>query len=180
MSLLLLKTLWICWKNIFSICLDILVKLSDSDTRFTSKFWTEFFRVLNVKLGVSLPYHHQANGLAKRNVQTVKLILWKMLADNQHGLNIILGRHPYTPLSLVDYDVLPINIPNARDRIVFKRIVLANVRELLRVDKRKMKIRSDLHKKGHNVKLIGSKLNQDKMPSGSYGLTILHPKTSIE
>eukprot|EP01132_Coremiostelium_polycephalum_P010427 gene10427-12805_t len=76
------------------------VIVSDSDRRFTSKFW------------------------------------------------ILLGHHPHTPLSLVDYDVLPSNIPSVKERIETK-VVLANVRELLRISKLKMKYRTDKNKNHH-------------------------------
>eukprot|EP01132_Coremiostelium_polycephalum_P000939 gene939-1187_t len=41
-------------------------------------------------------------------------------------LKILLGHHPYTPLSLVDYEVFPSNIQSVKERIEPKRVVLAN------------------------------------------------------
>ena len=49
--------------------------VSDRDTRFTSQFWTELLKLLNVQAKMTTSAHQQANGLAERTNRTIEDIL---------------------------------------------------------------------------------------------------------
>jgi len=49
--------------------------LSDSDLRFTSKFWESLQAALGTKLRLSSPYHPQTNGQSERTIQSLEDLL---------------------------------------------------------------------------------------------------------
>ena len=48
---------------------------SDSDPRFTSRFWTGLIKELGVKLNLSTAFHPQTDGHSKRTIQTMEDML---------------------------------------------------------------------------------------------------------
>lgn len=57
--------------------------VSDNGPPFGSREFKKFAEKHNIKLMKSPPYHPQSNGLAERNVQTVKKILYKSILDTE-------------------------------------------------------------------------------------------------
>lgn len=49
--------------------------ITDRDPKFLTKFWTMFFKKLNVKLFYSTAYHSQLDSSSKKTNQTVKIAL---------------------------------------------------------------------------------------------------------
>ena len=57
--------------------------VSDRDSKFVSKFWTELHKLLGVKLLKSTAYHPQTDGMSERAVRTVSQILHTMVSADQ-------------------------------------------------------------------------------------------------
>jgi hypothetical protein len=49
--------------------------ISDHDPKFTSEFWKEIFKQLNVQRMMTTAYHPQADGLSERRNQTVEIAI---------------------------------------------------------------------------------------------------------
>ena len=49
--------------------------ISDRDTRFTSKFWSEFVRLVGSRAAMTTSFHPQANGQAENTNQTMETVL---------------------------------------------------------------------------------------------------------
>ena len=47
--------------------------VSDRDGRFTSEYWTEFMKILNIKPGMSTAFHPQTDGQTERMNRLVLL-----------------------------------------------------------------------------------------------------------
>src|SRR5258708_3560501 len=50
--------------------------VSDRDSKFTSKFWTELHHLLGVRLKMTTSFHPQGDGQAKWTIQTIIQIIW--------------------------------------------------------------------------------------------------------
>ncbi|MBW0490215.1 hypothetical protein O181_029930 [Austropuccinia psidii MF-1] len=70
-----IDTALLFWNNIISTCGVPKIILSDRDSKFTSKFWTNAYDMLGTKLAFSTAYHPQTDGLAERMIQTMEDIL---------------------------------------------------------------------------------------------------------
>jgi hypothetical protein len=57
--------------------------VSDRDSKFTSKFWTETHRILGVKLLLSTSFHPQTDGSSERANQTITQILRSVVQSDQ-------------------------------------------------------------------------------------------------
>ncbi|GJX85321.1 putative reverse transcriptase domain-containing protein [Tanacetum coccineum] len=55
--------------------------LSDSDSRFTSRFWQSMQEALGTRLDMSAAYHPQTDGQSKRIIQTLKDMLTTCVID---------------------------------------------------------------------------------------------------
>jgi hypothetical protein len=49
--------------------------VSDRDPRFTSNFWQELFKIMEVKIALSSARHAQTNGQSEKMINTVKQYL---------------------------------------------------------------------------------------------------------
>ena len=49
--------------------------VSDSDARFTSRFWQAFQECFGTKLNLSTTYHPQTDGQSERTIQTIEDML---------------------------------------------------------------------------------------------------------
>src|SRR5260221_3629082 len=50
--------------------------VSDRDSKFMSKFWTELHRLLGVRLKMTTSFHPQGDGQAEQMIQTIVQIIW--------------------------------------------------------------------------------------------------------
>ena len=55
----------------------------DRDSKFTSKWWREIHRILNVKILMSTSFHPQTDGLTERANRSIAQILRAFVAANQ-------------------------------------------------------------------------------------------------
>ncbi len=70
-------------KNV--VCLHGLPKsiVSDRDSKFTSKFWTELHHLLGVRLKMTTSFHPQGDGQAEWTIQTIVQIIWVTVCPDQ-------------------------------------------------------------------------------------------------
>jgi hypothetical protein len=57
--------------------------VSDRDSKFTSKFWTELHRISGSKLLMSTAFHPQTDGATERSIRSVNQILRALVDDDQ-------------------------------------------------------------------------------------------------
>ena len=57
--------------------------ISDRDTKFTSDFWKELMRLLNVKQGMSTSYHPRTDGQTERTNRTLEEVLRSFISPDQ-------------------------------------------------------------------------------------------------
>lgn len=57
--------------------------ISDLDTRFTGRYWTELFKLMGVELNLSTSFHRQTDGQTKRVNTLVELYLRHYVSTNQ-------------------------------------------------------------------------------------------------
>ena len=57
--------------------------ICDRDSKFTSKWWREIHRILNVKILMSTSFHPQTDGLMERANRSIAQILQAFIAANQ-------------------------------------------------------------------------------------------------
>ena len=57
--------------------------ISDRDTRFTSNFWTELMKPLNIKLNLSTSFHPQTDGQSERAFRTIQELLRCLVSYSQ-------------------------------------------------------------------------------------------------
>jgi hypothetical protein len=101
--------------------------VSDRDPRFTSNFWQELFKILEVKIALSSARHAQTDGQSEKMMNTVKQYLrifcnynqidwneWLWMAEFAYNgavqastgitpFQIVYGYQPFTPISLIKY-----------------------------------------------------------------------------
>src|SRR6266705_1474320 len=70
--------------------------MSDQDSKFTSKFWHELHQILGVQLKFTMVFHPQADGQAKRMIQTVVQILWATVRPDQKDWAMKLSMAEFT------------------------------------------------------------------------------------
>ncbi|MBW0461919.1 hypothetical protein O181_001634 [Austropuccinia psidii MF-1] len=70
-----MNTALLFWNNIISTCGVPKIIISDRNPKFTSKFWTNLYEMLGIKLEFSTAYNPQTDGLAERMIQTMEDIL---------------------------------------------------------------------------------------------------------
>ncbi len=70
-------------KNV--VCLHRLPKsiVSDRDSKFMSKFWTELHHLLRVRLKMTTSFHPQGDGQAEQMIQTIVQIIWVTVCLDQ-------------------------------------------------------------------------------------------------
>src|SRR5260221_4925951 len=70
-------------KNV--VCLHRLPKsiVSDRDSKFMSKFWTQLHCLLGVRLKMTTSFHPQGDGQAEQTIQTIVQIIWVTVCLDQ-------------------------------------------------------------------------------------------------
>ena len=106
--------------------------VSDRDSKFTSRFWQEFHRLMGVKLAMSTAFHPQTDGQTEKANQTLESILRAFVDQQQTNWDLLLsaaefaynnstnvstgfspfflnsGFHPRVPATLLE----PVSSPN--------------------------------------------------------------------
>ncbi|MBW0478049.1 hypothetical protein O181_017764 [Austropuccinia psidii MF-1] len=67
-----MDTALLFWNNIISTCGVPEIIISDRDPKFTSRLWTNLYKILGTKLAFYTAYHPQTDGLAERMMQTLE------------------------------------------------------------------------------------------------------------
>ncbi|MBW0485730.1 hypothetical protein O181_025445 [Austropuccinia psidii MF-1] len=75
-----MDTALLFWNRIISSCGVPKIIISDGDTKFTSKLWTNLYDMLGAKLAFSTAYHPQTDVLAERMIQTMEDIIRRFCA----------------------------------------------------------------------------------------------------
>jgi hypothetical protein len=93
--------------------------ISDRDAKFTSDFWKELMRLLNVKQGMSTSYHPRTDGQTERTNRTLEEVLRSFISPDQsnwddllplvefainNSINVATGSTPF----LMNYGQTPI------------------------------------------------------------------------
>jgi len=130
--------------------------VSDRDKLFTSKFFAQLMRILNVKQVMGTSYQHDFNGAAERLNRTVEVMLRHVVSDHpdrdfedylpqiQWAYNTTVhdsirvspffanwGYEPRLPLPLKNLQELPDQHKSLKDYVEHQQNVLAKVREAL-------------------------------------------------
>jgi transposase InsO family protein len=64
--------------------------ISDRDTKFTSHFWKELHRLMDVKLAMSTAFHPQTDGQTERANQTLEIMLRAFVDQRQTNWDLLL------------------------------------------------------------------------------------------
>src|SRR5690606_40659264 len=64
--------------------------VSDRDAKFTSHFWKELHRLMDVKLAMSTAFHPQTDGQTERANQTLETILRAFVDQRQTNWDLLL------------------------------------------------------------------------------------------
>ena len=64
--------------------------VSDRDSKFTSRFWTELHRLMDTKLALSTAFHPQTDGQTERANQTLESILRAFVDQRQTNWDLLL------------------------------------------------------------------------------------------
>ncbi|WVZ67898.1 hypothetical protein U9M48_016915, partial [Paspalum notatum var. saurae] len=138
--------------------------ISDRDRVFTSKFWRELFRLVDVQLQMSSSYHPQSDGQTERLNQTMetflrcfanscpsKWIKWRSLAEFWYNSSFhsAIGRSPFEALygyppkhfGISTADV--VTVPDLDDWLTERRVMTDLIRQHLLRSKQRMKKQAD-------------------------------------
>jgi len=57
----------------------------DQDSHFTSKFWSQIMKSLNIQVWMATQYHHQTNGQVERRIRTLKQMMRNFVNRRQNN-----------------------------------------------------------------------------------------------
>lgn len=153
--------------------------ISDRDSKFTSRFWQELHRLMDVKLAMSTAYHPQTDGQTEVMNKTLGIMLRAFIDEKQTNWDILLpaaefaynnsvhhstgfspfflntGQHPHTPGSLLAPAVT--NVPSVQDYLDQQSSALLLAQEALQSAQDHQKEQADKKRQDHNFK-IGDKI----------------------
>ena len=66
------------------------VIVHDRDVRFTARFWTEYWKLMGAKLGVSTAYHPQTDGQTERENRTIGAVIRSVINEDQDDWDVTL------------------------------------------------------------------------------------------
>ena len=75
-------TAWLFFNNVFRYHGLPTKIISDRDPKFTSNFWTELMKLVDVKLNLSTSHHPQTDGQSERTIRTLEQLLRSTLNGN--------------------------------------------------------------------------------------------------
>lgn len=165
----------IFFDNIFRLHGMPTVIVSDRDTKFTSRFWQELHRLMDVKLAMSTAFHPQIDGQTERANQTLESILRAFVDHRQTNWDLLLsaaefaynnsvntstgfspfllnyGFHPRVPASLLE----PISSPNPNvsDFLDSQRLALFTASENIQKAQNRQAINADASRRDHDFQV---------------------------
>lgn len=139
--------------------------VSDRDSRFTGKFWSELMTLLGTKLRLSTAFHLQTDGQTERANRTLEEMLRSYVSYNQRDWDLYLpmlefaynnsinpstgfspfflnyGHHPIVPSTLVTPPTT--NVPSVSEFVTSQSTALAKAKDAIIEAQDKQKLQGD-------------------------------------
>jgi hypothetical protein len=149
--------------------------VSDRDTKFTSRFWKELSRLMDVHLAMSTAFHPQTDGQTERANRTLITMLRNFVDQRQTNWDLLLsaaefainnatnastgvtpfflnsGNHPNVPLALLT--PAPGPNPAANDFAQAQSDALILAKESLAAAQERQAANADAHRRDHSFKV---------------------------
>jgi transposase InsO family protein len=149
--------------------------VSDRDTKFTSRFWKELSRLMDVHLAMSTAFHPQTDGQTERANRTLITMLRNFVDQRQSNWDLLLsaaefatnnatnastgvspfflnsGSHPNMPMSLLTPAPGPNPLVNEFVQAQSEALILA--KESLAVAQERQAASADIHRREHDFKI---------------------------
>jgi transposase InsO family protein len=149
--------------------------VSDRDAKFTSRFWTELSRLLDVHLAMSTAFHPQTDGQTERANRTLITMLRSFVDQRQSNWDLLLpaaefavnnavnassgvspfffntGMHPNVPMSLLAPSPGP--NPSANDFVRLQSEALILAKESLAAAQERQATAADTRRRDHDFKV---------------------------
>lgn len=148
--------------------------VSDRDSKFTSRFWQELHRLMDVKLAMSTAYHPQTDGQTEVMNKTLGIMLRAFIDEKQTNWDILLpaaefaynnsinhstgfspfylntGQNPRTPATLLT--PTDSNVPSVHDYLHMQSSALLFAQDALQRAQDHQKEQADKKRQDHNFK----------------------------
>jgi hypothetical protein len=149
--------------------------VSDRDAKFTSRFWTELSRLLDVHLALSTAFHPQTDGQTERANRTLITMLRSFVDQRQSNWDLLLpaaefavnnatnsssgvspfffntGNHPNVPMSLLSPSPGP--NPSVNDFVRSQSEALILAKESLAAAQERQATAADTRRRDHDFKV---------------------------
>jgi hypothetical protein len=149
--------------------------VSDRDVKFTSHFWKELHRLMDVKLAMSTAFHPQTDGQTERANQTLKTILRAFVDQRQTNWDLLLpaaefaynnsvnpstgytpfflnsGFHPRVPASLLQPQ--DTSVPSVDTFVTNQSTALALAQDAIQLAQDRQADQADKHRRDHDFKI---------------------------
>jgi transposase InsO family protein len=153
--------------------------ISDRDSKFTSHFWQELHRHMDVKLAMSTAYHPQTDGQTEVMNKTLGIMLRAFIDEKQTNWDILLpaaefaynnsvnhstgyspfflntGQHPRVPGTLLSHP--DSNVPSVHEYLDQQSSALLFAQDALQRAQDHQKDQADKRRRDHNYK-VGDKI----------------------
>jgi hypothetical protein len=153
--------------------------ISDRDSKFTSHFWQELHRHMDVKLAMSTAYHPQMDGQTEVMNKTLGIMLRAFIDEKQTNWDILLpaaefaynnsvnhstgyspfflntGQHPRVPGTLLSHP--DSNVPSVHEYLDQQSSALLFAQDALQRAQDHQKDQADKRRRDHNYK-VGDKI----------------------
>jgi hypothetical protein len=149
--------------------------VSDRDTKFTSRFWKELSRLMDVHLAMSTAFHPQTDGQTERANRTLITMLRNFVDQRQSNWDLLLsaaefatnnatnastgvspfflnsGSHPNMPMSLLTPALGP--NPSVNEFVQSQSEALILAKESLAAAQDRQAANADIHRRDHDFKI---------------------------
>jgi hypothetical protein len=149
--------------------------VSDRDSKFTSRFWKELHRLMDVKLAMSTAFHPQTDGQTEKANQTLESILRAFVDHRQTNWDLLLssaefaynnstnastgfspfffnaGFHPRVPASLLRPASCP--VPSVSAFVESQSAALSLVQDALSKAQTRQAMNADRHRRDHDFSI---------------------------
>ena len=153
--------------------------VSDRDSKFTSRFWQELHRLMDVKLALSTAYHPQTDGQTEVMNKTLGIMLRAFIDEKQTNWDLLLpaaefaynnsvhhstghspfflntGQHPRIPSSLLALTTS--NVPSVQDFLETQSQALISAKDALQRAQEHQATQADKRRRDHDFK-VGDKV----------------------